>query len=119
MGDFLESASIQATVTVDGNLVREALRTVIDPELGINIVDLGLVYSIQAAGPSAAIEMTMTTPACPMSTFLRDEARKAVQAAFPVLREVNVELVWAPAWKPEMMSDEAKLLLGWRSDERP
>lgn len=95
-------------------LVRRLLRTVIDPELGVNIVDLGLVYEVaidEDAG-KVAIEMTLTTPGCPLSGFLDDQIRGCL-AQLPQVREVSIELVWEPAWYPEMMSEAARETLGW------
>ncbi len=94
-------------------LVRRQLRAVIDPELGVNIVDLGLVYDV-AVSPDGVvlITMTLTTPGCPLGGFLDDEIR-ACLTALPQVRDVRVELVWSPPWAPEAMSDVAKEQLGW------
>lgn len=95
-------------------LVRSLLRTVIDPELGVNIVDLGLVYDIATdGGGTVRIEMTLTTPGCPLGGFLDDQIR-ACLTALPQVRDVRVELVWEPPWEPRAMSDAAKEQLGWR-----
>lgn len=102
------------THPLEPNLVREQLRRVIDPELGVNIVDLGLVYDIATGADGLVlIEMTLTTPGCPLGGFLDDEIR-ACLAALPQVRHVRVELVWEPAWRPEAMSEAAKEQLGWR-----
>jgi metal-sulfur cluster biosynthetic enzyme len=94
-------------------LVGGMLRTVIDPELGVNIVDLGLVYHVAIdPGGRVAIEMTLTTPGCPLSGFLDDQIR-ACLAQLPQIREVRIELVWDPPWDPEAMSDAAREQLGW------
>ena len=90
---------------------REALHTVIDPEVGVNIVDLGLVYAIEASEERVHVTMTMTTPACPLGEMLRMQARDAVAAKVPE-HEVEVELVWQPPWGPERMAPAAKKLLG-------
>lgn len=95
-------------------LVRRHLRAVIDPELGVNIVDLGLVYDI-AVDPAkgrVTIAMTLTTPGCPLGGFLDDEIR-ACLTALPQVRDVEVELVWDPPWTPEEMSEVAREQLGW------
>lgn len=95
-------------------LVREQLREVIDPELGVNIVDLGLVYEIAIDGGGlVTLEMTLTTPGCPLGGFLDDEIRRCL-AALPQVRDVRLALVWDPPWAPEAMSDAAKEQLGWR-----
>lgn len=93
--------------------VREALRTVIDPEVGVNIVDLGLVYGIDPSGQGVQVRMTMSTPACPLGDAILEEAREAVCAvAGPGVR-VEVELVWEPEWTPDRMTDRARDELGW------
>ncbi len=91
--------------------ILDALRGVIDPEIGINIADLGLVYSIEEKDGEISVSMTMTTAACPMGNMLRDQARDAIKRKFPD-KSVNVELVWTPPWNPDMMSEEAKRKLG-------
>lgn len=93
--------------------VREALRSVDDPEIGMNIVDLGLVYRIDVGPHGVDVAMTMTTPACPMGAMIVDEAREAVQALLPVGAEAEVRLVWEPPWTPELMSARAREVFGW------
>lgn len=93
--------------------VLEALREVIDPELGVNIVDLGLVYSVEVQDGVVTVKMTMTTPACPLSTYLVDIAEAAIWRNIPEVESVQVELVWDPPWHPSMMSQAAKAQLGW------
>lgn len=95
------------------DLARALLHDVVDPELGVNIVDLGLVYDVAVDdGGAVAIEMTLTTPGCPLSGFLEDQIR-ACLTALPQVRDVRVALVWDPPWGPEAMSDTAKEQLGW------
>lgn len=93
--------------------VREALRRVIDPEVGLNIVDLGLVYGVEAAADHIYVVMTMTSPACPMGTYITDSARNALRALAPGIQDIQVHLVWDPPWSPAMMSPRAKEQLGW------
>lgn len=93
--------------------VREALRGVDDPEAGMNIVDLGLVYGVDAGRDRIRVRMTMTSAACPMGDMIVDAARDAVRNAHPGVEDVEVELVWAPEWTPEMMSREAREHFGW------
>lgn len=95
--------------------LRQTLQQVIDPELGINIVDLGLVYVATCRSRRARVEMTMTTPACPMGGFLEEEARRVLQTRFPELGGVEVRLVFEPPWAPSMMTEAAKSSLGWQS----
>ena len=90
--------------------VLDALRQVVDPELGVNIVDLGLVYGSEVRDGQVHVAMTMTTPACPMEELLMEHS--AILRELPEARSVDVDLVWDPVWKPEMMSPEAKAQLG-------
>ncbi|WP_210748086.1 metal-sulfur cluster assembly factor [Actinomadura latina] len=99
--------------TPDTQLLREMLREVLDPELGVNIIDLGLVYGVGVTDGVAQVRMTMTTPACPLSGYFEDTIRAALWGA-PGVREVETEIVWEPVWEPEMMTDAAKDMLGWR-----
>ncbi|MCX7960659.1 MAG: metal-sulfur cluster assembly factor [Burkholderiales bacterium] len=97
----------------------EALREVNDPEVGVNIVDLGLVYGIEplAAEGGAArvrVRMTMTSRACPLGDWLADGVRAALRARFPEIAEVEVAWVWEPPWTPERMSAQARARFGWR-----
>ncbi|MFN8625012.1 MAG: metal-sulfur cluster assembly factor [Candidatus Binatia bacterium] len=95
--------------------IREALREVMDPEIGINIVDLGLVYDVAVRGDVVHIQLTMTTQACPLHEYITESARTAVRRALPELSDVDVEMVWDPPWSPAMMSAEAKRQMGWAS----
>ena len=90
----------------------EELRAVIDPELGVNIVDLGLVYGAEMVDGVAHILMTTTSPACPIGSYLRDEIRWALLRVDRII-DVAVELTHVPPWSPDRMSDEAKDQLGW------
>ncbi len=94
--------------------VREALRAVIDPEIGLNIVDLGLVYDVQIAAESGAVavEMTLTTPGCPLHAVI-DSAVREVLGELPGVASVALDLVWSPPWTPEMISAEGRRALGW------
>ena len=92
--------------------VLAALKQVIDPELGINIVDLGLVYRAEHIGDVVAVRMTMTTPSCPLGEMLLEEVREALHRKYPQAAEVSVELVWDPPWSAELMSSAARQQLG-------
>ncbi len=96
-------------------LIRELLREVIDPEIGINIVDLGLVYDVALSGDGVArIRMTLTTPGCPLGGYIDDEIHNVLWGA-PGVADIDVRIVWDPPWDPDdMMSDWAKEQLGWR-----
>ena len=97
--------------------VRDLLRRVVDPEVGINIVDLGLVYRIDIASQRLLVEMTMTSPACPMGDMIMDDAYAALATGLPVGCVPEIVLVWEPPWNPSMMSQRSKLSLGWSADE--
>lgn len=93
--------------------VRTLLRQVVDPEVGINIVDLGLIYRIDLSPGRLAIAMTMTSPACPMGDMIIDDAYAALAVGLPPDSATEISLVWEPPWDPSMMSPRAKLELGW------
>lgn len=93
--------------------VRQALRSVEDPEVGMNIIDLGLVYRIDVAPELVRVEMTMTSAACPMGDMITDDARRAVSAVLPECVAVEVVLVWEPPWTPDRMSESARQTFGW------
>jgi metal-sulfur cluster biosynthetic enzyme len=92
----------------------EALRCVYDPELCLDVVSLGLVYEIREERGNVVVEMTLTTPGCPVSESLPIEARDAVRGAVAPELGVEVEVVWDPPWNPAMMDDEAASALGFR-----
>jgi metal-sulfur cluster biosynthetic enzyme len=97
----------------DDEAVREALRQVDDPEAGMNIVDLGLVYVVEVAEGSVHVDMTMTTAACPMAEMILGEARSAIEQIVPPGTVVDIRLVWDPPWTPDKMSGIAKEHFGW------
>ncbi|MFO1217005.1 MAG: metal-sulfur cluster assembly factor [Burkholderiaceae bacterium] len=102
-------------VVVDEAAVRDALRQVIDPEAGLNVVDLGLVYRIEPLEGAVQVDLTMTTAACPMADLIVDQAYDAIAAAVPEGTDVQVQLVWDPPWTPERMSDLAREQFGWQA----
>lgn len=92
---------------------RDALRGVIDPELGLDVVALGLVYGVVVSeSGDVEVKLTMTTPACPLGEQIVEDAERRLRAVDGV-RSAHVELVWEPAWTPELMSSEARRALGW------
>ena len=93
--------------------VLDALREVIDPELGMNVVDLGLVYQVEVDGGNVRVAMTMTSPACPLGEVITDQAERVIQERVADLESVQVNLVWDPPWDPSRMSGSAKERLGW------
>ena len=92
-------------------LCEELLKNVYDPEMGVNIVDLGLIRRIDVNNGIAEVEMTLTTPACPAGPALVQEVRQRL-ASLKTIREVEVKLVWSPPWTPEQMTEEARDELG-------
>jgi len=92
--------------------LRDLLREVIDPELGLDIVELGLVRSVRVEDGVARVRFTVTTPACPLSSYIEAEIRACLWQV-PGLRELDVACELEPAWEPEDMSDDARVALGW------
>jgi len=99
-------------MTTTPDQVREALKEVLDPELGINIVDLGLVYDIVLAEGMADITATLTSPGCPLGPEIVANVRRAV-SQFDDIDDVQMHIVFSPPWHPAMMSDDAKDELGY------
>lgn len=101
--------------SINAEAIRDILREIIDPEVGVNIVDLGLIYDVLLSedGRYLIVRMTMTSPACPMASHITDEVQGALRRRWPELSQVEVELVWEPPWSTDRMSTEAKRQLGW------
>ncbi|MDA1258069.1 MAG: iron-sulfur cluster assembly protein [Chloroflexi bacterium] len=91
--------------------VLEALKEVYDPEIPVNIVDLGLVYDVAVEDGEVAIEMTLTAQGCGMGPYIAQQAEWRI-AEIPGVEDVEVELVWDPPWSPELITDDGKRLLG-------
>lgn len=102
MSDFLET---------EAEIVR-MLKTVFDPEIPVNVYDLGLIYKIDMNGNDVAIDMTLTAPGCPMADFIAEDVKQKVQSVKGV-ENVTVNIVYDPVWNKDMMSEEAKLELGY------
>jgi metal-sulfur cluster biosynthetic enzyme len=103
---------------INEDMVRAALKNVYDPEIGLNVVDLGLVYNVDVdeGGKSINVDMTLTTPACPAGPMILEGAKKEIGALkdlYPQLEDVQINLVWTPFWNPSMMSEEAREELGY------
>jgi probable FeS assembly SUF system protein SufT len=101
----------------DAQKVWEQLKTVFDPEIPVNLVDLGLIYRCEAVplpdgSHRVEIDMSMTAPGCGMGDVLKEDVRRKIQG-LPGVREVRVEVVWDPPWDQSRMSDAARLQLGW------
>jgi len=91
--------------------ILQALSSVIDPEIGISITDLGLIYDIQIEGGRVGVKMTLTTVGCPLASRLVQQAQEAMEGVEGI-SEARVELVWDPPWNPSMMTEEARIRLG-------
>ena len=106
-----------ATETTTEEDVYEALEEVIDPELGLDFVSLGLVYDVEIEGPEAFITFTLTTPACPIGPQVSEQMREFV-GQLQGVEKVHPKMVFDPPWSPEMMSEDAKFALGLLSRHR-
>ncbi|NOZ50629.1 MAG: metal-sulfur cluster assembly factor [Chloroflexi bacterium] len=103
---------IRGGSTVDD--IREAIKAVKDPELNLDIVNLGMIYDIQINDDNTVdIDMTLTSPGCPVGPMILTDVFQTVRENFPEFEDVRINLVWVPFWNPEMMSEEAKEMLGF------
>ena len=93
--------------------VFEALHQVEDPELGMDIVELGLVYDVEVDGPKVKVTHTLTSMGCPAGPMIQEDIASAVRSNFESVENVELELTWDPPWTPERMSDDAKFILGF------
>jgi FeS assembly SUF system protein len=114
--DYLEGFLAQKPLEPAGGddvyeAVITALKEIYDPEIPVNIYDLGLIYGVEVNDGSALVTMTLTTPHCPVAESMPQEVELRVEAV-PGVRDAEVVIVWEPAWDPGKMSDEAKLELG-------
>ncbi|MDX2105993.1 MAG: metal-sulfur cluster assembly factor [Candidatus Melainabacteria bacterium] len=91
------------------DVVRESLRTVVDPELNVNIIDLGLVYGVEVNDNDVVVKLTLTSPACPLGAVIQGQAHQAVKK-LPWVKEVKIDLVWTPRWDPKKMASEEALM---------
>ena len=92
--------------------VVEALRAVEDPELGMDIVDLGLLYDVEVEGPKVKVIHSLTSMGCPAGPMIQEDIQN-VASSVEGVEEVEIELTWEPPWTPERMSDDAKFILGF------
>jgi metal-sulfur cluster biosynthetic enzyme len=99
-------------VSVTQEDVFEALRVVEDPELGMDVVDLGLVYGVDVTGSAVKVTYSLTSMGCPAGQMIEEQMRD-VLASLPGIDSVETECVWSPPWTPDMMSDDAKFVLGF------
>jgi metal-sulfur cluster biosynthetic enzyme len=93
--------------------VVEALRGVEDPELGMDIVELGLLYDVEVEGPKVKVIHSLTSMGCPAGPMIQEDIHAVVAAMSPDVEDVEVELTWDPPWTPDRMSDDAKFILGF------
>ncbi|HEU5124696.1 MAG TPA: metal-sulfur cluster assembly factor [Verrucomicrobiae bacterium] len=98
---------------ISEDTILNTLRQVIDPEIGCNIVDLGLVYSVAMDDGVVTIKMTLTTPGCPMHETICGGVQNVLHE-LPGVRDVQVDLVWEPRWNPAMMTDAGRQFIGAR-----
>lgn len=92
--------------------VWDALKTVYDPEIGINVVDLGLIYDVEIEGEKIHITHTLTSPACPLGPVINEQITQTV-GALPEVKNIKIDVVWSPPWDPRTMaSEETKMELG-------
>ncbi|MEA1897544.1 MAG: metal-sulfur cluster assembly factor [Bacteroidota bacterium] len=103
--------SSEEILKIEGE-IRQHLKTVMDPEVEVNIVDLGLIYRIEYNGEKKVdVDMTLSTPACPLGDAIILNVNEVLKANLPEF-EFNVQLVWDPPWSPEQMTDEGREILG-------
>ena len=93
--------------------VVEALRRVEDPELGMDIVELGLLYDVEVEGPKVKVIHSLTSIGCPAGPMIQEDIHAVVAAMSPDVEDVEIELTWDPPWTPDRMSDDAKFILGF------
>lgn len=103
--------------TGDGDITADdvisSLKLVLDPEVGINIVDLGLIYGVTVLDRHVHIEMTLTTPGCPLHATIEQAVRRVLETQHPGIVDIQLELVWEPAWDVECITPEGRAELGW------
>ena len=98
------------TTKINQEQVIECIRTVVDPEIPVNLYDLGLIYSIKNRDNNLLIEMTLTNPNCPVAGQMPENVAKSIEK-IPGLKSIEVRLVWSPTWSKDLMSEDAKLAL--------
>ncbi|MGA8542088.1 MAG: iron-sulfur cluster assembly protein [Thermoplasmata archaeon] len=94
------------------HLILENLKQIYDPEIPMNIVDLGLVYGFEWAGDDVTLKMTLTAPGCPVAGILAEEVKTAIEKV-PNVKSAKVDMIWDPPWSPERMSEFAKRQFGY------
>ena len=99
-------------MTLTRDDVIEAMRQVEDPELGMDIVDLGLLYDVEIAGSTVKVTHSLTSMGCPVGPMIQEDIHR-VASELPGVEDVQVDLTWDPPWTPDKMSDDAKFILGF------
>jgi metal-sulfur cluster biosynthetic enzyme len=100
------TGTVGGTLTVDD--VEEAMKDVVDPELGINVVDLGLLYGVNIDGNDVVLDMTLTSAACPLTDVIQDQTRQALEG---MVDDVVINWVWMPPWGPDKITDDGREML--------
>lgn len=93
--------------------IRDALRRVVDPELALSILDVGLIYAVTVSEGTVHVSMTMTSAACPVADMILDDVQLELEGVMPLGYSIELELCWEPPWTPERMSASAKHAMGW------
>lgn len=94
-------------------IVVQALESVVDPEVAMNIVDVGLVYGVKVADGRLDVDLTMTSAACPVTDIIVEDVEDALDKALPPDLKIHVELVWEPPWTQQRLSAKARSFMGW------
>ena len=102
----LSAGSAGGTLTIED--VEEAMKDVVDPELGINVVDLGLLYGVNIDGNDVVLDMTLTSAACPLTDVIQDQTRQALEG---MVDDVVINWVWMPPWGPDKITDDGREML--------
>src|SRR5260370_42261806 len=109
--DDAEEISMTVPTALSGDLARTALRQVKDPELDMNIIDLGLVYDVEVDGGAVSVKMTLTSPGCPAGPMITNDAYRVLRGLDGVT-DVDIEIVWEPYWAPDRMDPNVRALMG-------
>jgi len=111
-GAAMWTSKARSSHQVETKVVRDALGDVIDPEIGLNIIDLGLVYDIEVDGDVADIQMTLTSPSCPMGPYIMSETKAAAETVDGI-NHAEVILVWEPYWTEDRIDSRVRALMGY------
>jgi metal-sulfur cluster biosynthetic enzyme len=114
------STPANSSASIDSDWFWEQLKTVLDPDVNVNVVDLGLIYGIDVETCTAgrkpshrvSIRMTLTSPTCPLGDYLLTEVKRCIEN-HPAVSEAQVELVWEPPWHKDMITEAGRMELGW------